>query len=221
MDSLDQLSLFSSELTFIHQLYYVPLICNQPLSKMGHIRAYYERIIKLQETEWEFIASYFNRKVFTKNQIITRQGETENYLSFVETGIIRFYIPGDENELTFNFCFAKEFTCAYNSFLTQTPSDYELQALTDAVVWQISYRDLQKVYAQTKAGNYLGRFISERLFLAKSKRELSLLKHTAKERYLNLFSEQPDILKFIPLKYVASYIGITPQGLSRIRRQIV
>ena len=104
--------------------------------------------------------------------------------------------------------------------MTQTPSEYELQALTETVVWQISFDDLQKVYSQTKAGNYLGRFASEKLFLAKSKRELSLLKYNAKERYLRLFSEQPDILKFIPLKYVASYIGITPQGLSRIRRQI-
>lgn len=187
---------------------------------MGHIREYYERIIKLQETEWEFIASHFDRRIFAKNEIITQRGETENYLFFVETGIVRFYIPHDENELTFNFCFDKEFTCAYNSFLTRTPSEYELQALTESVVWQISYEDLQKVYAETTAGNYLGRFVSEKLFLQKSKRELSLLKHTAKERYLNLFNEQPDILKYIPLKYVASYIGITPQALSRIRRQI-
>ena len=113
----------------------------------------------------------------------TRQGETENYLSFVETGIVRFYIPDVENELTFDFCFDKEFTCAYNSFLTQTPSEYELQALTETIVWQISYESLQKVYMQTRAGNYLGRSVSEKLFLQKSKRELSLLKYTAKERY--------------------------------------
>ena len=187
---------------------------------MGHIREYYERIVKLKEPEWEFIASHFDRKVFAKKQIVTREGETENYLSFIESGIVRFYIPDEEKELTFNFSFNKEFTCAYDSFLTQTPSEYALQALTKTVVWQISYSNLQKVYAQTKVGNHLGRFASEKLFLAKSKRELSLLKHTAKERYLNLFNEQPEILKFIPLKYVASYIGITPQGLSRIRRQI-
>lgn len=187
---------------------------------MGHIREYYERIVKLQESEWDFIAAHFDRKVFNKNAIITRQGETESYLSFIETGIVRFYIPDNENELTFNFSFEKEFTCAYDSFLTQTPSDYELQALTETVVWQISYADLQKIYAQTKVGNYLGRFASEELFLSKSQRELSLLKHNAKERYLKLFTEQPNILKFIPLKYIASYIGITPQGLSRIRRQI-
>jgi len=187
---------------------------------MGHIREYYERIIHLKETEWEFIASHFNRKVFAKSEIITKKGETENYLSFVETGMIRFYIPSIENELTFNFSFEKQFTCAYDSFLTQTPSEYELQALTKTVVWQISFADLQKVYTQTKVGNYLGRFAAEQLFLAKSKRELSLLKYNAKERYLILFREQPEILKSIPLKYVASYIGITPQGLSRIRRQI-
>lgn len=187
---------------------------------MGHIKEYYDKIMKLKNSEWNFIASHFIRKIYAKNQTITQQGQTEKYLSFIEMGIVRFYIPDDENELTFNFSFEKEFTCAYDSFLTQTPSEYELQALTETVVWQISYEDLQKVYAKTKAGNYLGRFASEKLFLAKSKREISLLKYNAKERYLKLFSEQPHILKFIPLKYVASYIGITPQGLSRIRRQI-
>ncbi len=187
---------------------------------MGHLRAYYESMVNLQESEWEFIAAHFERKVFNKKQIITRQGSIENYLSFIETGVVRFYIPNNENELTFNFSFNKEFTCAFDSFLTRTPSEYELQTLTDTIVWQISYFDLQRIYAQTRVGNYLGRFTSEKLFLAKSKRELSLLKFTAKERYLRLFSEQPDILKFIPMKYIASYIGITPQGLSRIRRQI-
>lgn len=187
---------------------------------MGHLREYYEQIIHLQESEWQFIAAHFNSKVFSKNDIISKQGETERFLSFIESGIVRFYIPDNENELTFNFSFDKEFTCAYDSFLTQTPSEYELQALTKTVVWQISFEDLQKVYVHTTAGNYLGRFASEQLFLAKSKRELSLLKYNAKERYLRLFYEKPAILKFIPLKYIASYIGITPQGLSRIRRQI-
>ena len=187
---------------------------------MGHLKEYYERIVKLDEWEWEFIASRFTKTIFPKKQIITRQGDTEIFLSFIERGIVRSYIPGDETEMTFNFSFDKEFTCAYDSFLTQTPSDYELQALTDTVAWQISYTDLQVVYTQTTVGNYLGRIASEKLYLAKSKRELSLLRRNATERYLSLFSEQPDILKHIPLKYIASYIGVTPQGLSRIRRQI-
>jgi len=187
---------------------------------MGHLKEYYERIVDLNESEWEFIAAHFDRKVFAKKQMITKPGETENFLSFIEKGIVRFYIPLDDNEISFNFSFDKEFTCAYDSFLTRTPSEYALQALTETVIWQISFDNLQKVYRETQVGNYLGRFAAEQLFLAKSKRELSLLKYNAKERYLKLFQDQPRILKYIPLKYVASYIGITPQGLSRIRRQI-
>ncbi|MCT3922227.1 Crp/Fnr family transcriptional regulator [Elizabethkingia anophelis] len=190
---------------------------------MGFLKEYYEQIVELQESEWDFIASHFERKVVTKNEIITQQGETENYLSFIESGIVRFYILEEEekNELTFNFSFDKELTCAYDSFLTRTPSQYEVQALTKTIIWQISYHNLQRVYHETKVGNYIGRLASEKLFLTKSKRELSLLKYNIKERYLNLFKEEPDVLKYIPLKYIASYIGTTPQGLSRIRRQIV
>lgn len=187
---------------------------------MGHLKEYYQQIIHLKEWEWQFIAAHFSRREFSKGEIITKQGETENYLSFIETGTVRFYIPDEEHELTFGFSFEKEFTCAYDSFLTRTPSEYELQALTHTVVWQISYENLQKVYAHTEAGNYLGRFAAEQLFLVKSRRELSLLKYSAKERYLRLFTEQPQLLKVIPLKYIASYIGITPQALSRIRRAI-
>ena len=66
---------------------------------MGHIREYYESIIELKEAEWEFIASHFERMTFRKNEIITRKGDTEKYLSFIETGIVRFYIPDDTNEL--------------------------------------------------------------------------------------------------------------------------
>jgi hypothetical protein len=82
-----------------------------------------------------------------QRRVVTQQGELENYLSFVERGAIRFYIPGDEHELTFNFSFDREFTCAYDSFLTRTPSEYALQALAKTVVWRMAHDDLQRVYA--------------------------------------------------------------------------
>ncbi|GLB51233.1 hypothetical protein NBRC110019_02720 [Neptunitalea chrysea] len=73
---------------------------------------------------------------------------------------------------------------------------------------------------QTPIGNLIGRLIAENLFIIKSKREISFLKETAEKRYLNLFNERPNVIKEIPLKYIASYIGITPQALSRIRKRI-
>jgi CRP-like cAMP-binding protein len=187
---------------------------------MGYIKEYIERLTKLSEQEWQVISSYFVKKEFPKGTKLIKVGDTEQYLSFIEKGIVRYYIPGVDDELTFGFSFDKEFTCAFDSFLTQFPSEYEQEALSKIIVWRISYNDLQKIYMQTQTGNYWGRLIAESLFLSKSKREISLLKYSAKERYLELFTNKTNIIKQIPLKYVASYIGITPQALSRIRRQI-
>ena len=187
---------------------------------MGYIRAYIESITYLSEQDWQLISSYFVRREFKKGVKLIQIGETEKYLNFIEKGIVRYYIPDEEKELTFGFSFDKEFTCAYDSFLTQMPTEYEQETLTNTVVWSISYNDLQKVYNQTRTGNHWGRFAAEKLFLNKSKREVSLLKYSAKERYLRLLSDRSNIIRHIPLKYVASYIGITPQALSRIRKEI-
>ena len=149
-------------------------------------------------------------------------GETENHISFIQKGIVRFLMSNEEEskEVTFGFCFQDEFVSAYDSFLIQKPSLYSLETLTKVSMWSITYADLQKVYSQTKIGDRLGRLSSERLFLIKSKREQSLLNDTAEERYFKLFKERPNLIEEIPLKYIASYIGVTAQALSRIRKRI-
>lgn len=187
---------------------------------MEQIRTYFEKNVTLTEQEWHFFSSKLIRKEFPKNHILLKSGQRENYLSFIETGVIRFYIPKGENELTFAFAFENSFMSGYDSFLTQQPSTYFIQTLKKTTLWQLTYEDLQKVYRETSIGNTIGRLASEELFLKKSKREISLLNESAEKRYLNLFSEQPLLLEKIPLKYIASYIGITPQALSRIRKRI-
>lgn len=187
---------------------------------MGYIREFYEQFMKLDEPEWRFIADHFQKQVFNKQEHMISLGQTENYLSFIESGLVRFYIPGEEKEWTFHFNFNREFTCACDSFLTRNPAAYCLQALSETTLWRISYNDLQKLYLETKAGNFLGRFITEHMLLAHSKHNINLIKYNATERYLHLLKEEPKIVQQVPLKYIASYIGITPQALSRIRRQI-
>lgn len=116
--------------------------------------------------------------------------------------------------------FDSNFFSGYDSFITQRASSYSIETLTPTTLWRINYADLQTIYQETEIGNFIGRQASEALFLRKSKRELSLLNETAEQRYLNLFTEQPNLIKHIPLQYIASYIGITPQALSRIRKRI-
>lgn len=189
---------------------------------MNKFRSYLEAIIDVDDADWNYFSSRLIKRTFSKKSIFLNIGDIENHISFIEQGAVRLFIPkeDEEKEITFGFCLKDEFISAYDSFLTQTPTLYQLETLMDTTLWSISYADLQDVYKTTKIGNTVGRFTSEKLFLIKSKREQSLLNETAEQRYINLFEDRPEIIKHIPLKYIASYIGVTPQALSRIRKRI-
>jgi len=186
------------------------------------IKAYLDQIAAISQVDWDFFVSRLQRRVIKKKTIFLELNSIENHISFIESGVVRLFIPKEnpEKEITFGFSFKDQFVSAYDSFLTQTPSAYQLQALTDTTILSITYADLQEVYKQTQIGNLIGRLTAERLFLIKSKREQNLLNLTAEERYLKLFKERPELLKVIPLKYISSYIGVTAQALSRIRRRV-
>ncbi len=189
---------------------------------MEKLKKYFDQIRPINEKDWSFFSSRLQKIEIKKKQIISKAGEIENYISFLLTGKTRLFIPKEEEEkeITFGFSFSGEFVSAYDSFLTRLPSTYQIEALSNTSLLRISYKDLQEVYKKTIDGNFIGRMIAEKLLLIKSKRELSLLNETAEERYLKLFKERPNLFQEIPLKYIASYIGVTPQALSRIRRRI-
>ncbi|MEJ1221836.1 Crp/Fnr family transcriptional regulator [Sediminicola sp. 1XM1-17] len=189
---------------------------------MQQIKAYLDQIATISNEDWDFFISKLQRREIAKKSVFLKVNEIENHISFIESGVVRLYIPKDnpDKEITFGFSFKDQFISAYDSFLTQTPSAYQLQALTDTALWSITYDDLQLVYKTTQIGNLIGRLTAERLFLIKSKREQNLLNLSAEERYVNLFKERPELLKVIPLKYISSYIGVTSQALSRIRKRL-
>ena len=192
------------------------------MENLQQIKEYLDQIATISSADWSFFISKLQRQIIPKKTVFLKLGAVENYISFIETGVVRLYIPKEDfdKEITFGFSFKNQFISAYDSFLTQQPSAYELQALTETTVLSISYTDLQAVYEQTRIGNLIGRLTAERLFLLKSKREQYLLNLTAEEHYLKLFKERPELLQVIPLKYISSYIGVTAQALSRIRKRI-
>jgi CRP-like cAMP-binding protein len=189
---------------------------------LEQIKTYIDQIATISKLDWDFFKSKLQRRIIPKKTIFLKINEIENHISFIESGVVRLFLPKEnpEKEITFGFSFKNQFVSAYDSFLTQKPSLYQLQALTETSLLSISYKDLQEVYQTTQIGNLIGRLTAERLFLIKSKREQNLLNLTAEERYLNLFKERPELIKVIPLKYISSYIGVTAQALSRIRKRL-
>jgi CRP-like cAMP-binding protein len=193
-----------------------------PKATLEIVRNHLNQISEITDSDWEFFSSKLKRRDIPRKTIFLKLGDVENHISFIISGIVRLYIPKSDpdKEITFGFSFKDQFISAYDSFLTRKSSLYELQTLTNATLLSISHEDLQAVYKTTKIGNLIGRLTAERLFLLKSKREQTLLHYTAEERYLDLFKDRPEVIKEIPLKYISSYIGVTPQALSRIRKRI-
>ena len=189
---------------------------------MEQIKKYIDQIATISEEDWDFFKSKLQRRTLPKKTVFLKINQIENHISFIESGVVRLFIPKEnpEKEITFGFSFKDQFVSAYDSFLTQKPSLYQLQTLTETSVLSITYKDLQAVYKTTQIGDLIGRLTAERLFLIKSKREQNLLNLSAEERYLKLFKERPELLKIIPLKYISSYIGVTAQALSRIRKRL-
>lgn len=170
---------------------------------------------------WQSFVERLTQRDIPKKAFLLKQGQPEQWLYFLEKGIIRLFVEQGEKEITFDFAFPGSFFCAFTSYLTRTPVAYHVQALTACSVYQIHRDDLEALYQSSPSALAVGKWAAEQQFLRKSARELSLLTQTPEQRYLALLQHQPDLVQYIPLQYLASYIGITPQALSRIRRRIV
>ena len=187
---------------------------------MNNIRTYFEKFVDLNDYVWSLFTEKLEYETFSKGSIILKIGDIENYVSVIEEGAVRFVIPNQNNETTFGFAFKGHFFSAYDSFVFQKPTKYQIETLTEVKIWRVSHDNLNQLFDNTREGNLIGRQIAEQFFCGKQDRELSLLTQSATEKYYNLFKNQPQLIKEIPLKYIASYIGITPQALSRIRAEI-
>jgi len=176
--------------------------------------------MSISDKDWSLIA---NRLVFSeciKGQELTSLDSIEKKLYFLLDGAVRLYYELENKDVTLNIGFPNSFISSYTSYLTRTPSDFILEALTPCTYLEISYDDLNDIYALTECGQQLGRILTEHLFLYLSHRENAFMLKTPTERYLDLFEEQPRLIREIPQKYLSSYIGITPQALSRIRARL-
>lgn len=109
--------------------------------EMKQIRKHFEQTFELTDEDWLIFSSKLVKQEFPKKHILLNAGQIENHLSFVEKGILRFYISGAEKDLTFSFAFDNEFVSAYDSFLTKQPSIYTVETLSPTTLWRLSFED--------------------------------------------------------------------------------
>jgi CRP-like cAMP-binding protein len=157
----------------------------------------------------------------TKDQIIKYTDATEKYLNFILKGSGGILLWNNNNFVCIDLCYEGDFFCDYMSFLNQQPTPLEVVTFEPSELFRISKPNFDKLSNNTAFGDKICRFASEALFVEKQKQQIDILTKTATERYIELQTRQPQIIQRTPQKHIASYLGITPQSLSRIRKDLI
>lgn len=185
------------------------------------LKEFFNAISPLKEGTWKVIEPLFHRATLAKHQHFVKENDIARKIAFLESGIVRSYFTNQEGqEYNKQFFVAPSSIGGYSSLLTGKPNLIPQQALSDCVIWAADYRSITDHYDRFPDLERLSRKVAEYYFLEKEKKELEIVLLDAIERYRIFQKEFPGVEQQVPQYHIASYLGITPVQLSRIRRQL-
>ena len=188
-----------------------------------NMKQWKEKVMKqfaLSEEDISHLCSLGEVRHFSAGEHIVRMGEMNDHIYIVTQGIWREYCFYDGEEATIWFNVVGEITFSVLGYVSQQPSHMFIEAITDSEAICISRKKLEELYNTSITFANLGRRILENLAIQYEYLHLELWRKSALERYIALLDDFPEIVENIPMKYIASYLGITAQSLSRIRASL-
>lgn len=181
----------------------------------------FSRYAQIPDAEWKAFETFIRQRTVKKNFHLLKPSQISRELSFVCKGLLRMYKLDDDIEI--NTAFFPELSLAdsFVSFMRQQPSEFGIQALEDTHILTISYDSMEKLGVRNNCWRELALGASIFKLTQKEHREMLLMNSGAEERYLNFVKKCPQLASRIPQYHLASYLGIKPQSLSRIRKNLV
>ncbi len=178
------------------------------------------RLVNFNEAEGLALKSILRPRVLKKKEHLLREGEVCQFAAFIERGCLRYYYLSDGYDITGQFFFENAWYADYESFLSAEPSSQNIEALENCTLSVLYKTDLEKLYVAHPVFEKFGRLMAERAVMGLKRRNESLTLQSHEERYLHLIKERPKVIQRVPLKYIASYLSMKPESLSRIRKRL-
>lgn len=176
--------------------------------------------ISLDKSEEDYFVSKLQIRQYKRKETILQEGQVCKYAYFINAGCLRYYYNVDGQENTAQFFFENGWYTDYESFLSGKPTRQNIEALEKSELLLLSAKDLQQLYIDIPKFERFGRLMAENAFLGIRYRNEMLENQTAEQRYITLMKERPKVFERIPQHYIASYLGIQPPSLSRIRKRL-
>lgn len=174
---------------------------------------------KLSAEAINSLSDSFEEVVCPKNDFLLQAGQVCRHLYFIQHGAVRGYYTPESREITHWFGFENDFVTSFHSFITGQPSVENLQLVEGSMLWRIAKEKLHNLYNRHHDIERLVRIAYEKYYIRLEERFVNAQFKTASERYENLVQDAPHIIERVPLGYIASYLGISQETLSRIRNR--
>ena len=176
---------------------------------------------KFSAKDWREITTAFTRVQYNKDDHLLQEGTTARHYWFVEEGVLRSYaVDPKGHDLSLDFFIRGDVAIDWSSFLQQIPTRENIQTLTPVTCWRLDFPTFQQFFHRFEPYREAGRSRLVGSYFALKRKSIAMVADQAKDRYRQLLTERPELLQAVPLKQLASYLGITDTSLSRIRKEI-
>jgi CRP-like cAMP-binding protein len=187
---------------------------------MNPVEQYLQEYFPVSKETLNEIGPLFKREELLKGDYFVKVGHPARKLGFIESGLVRIYAPSEEKEVTQWISTPGYFITELSSFVFQNPARLNLQALEDCIIWSMSKDDHHQLCKNNAEWNEIDKKFIAKCFVILEDRIFSHLYMTAEERFKQLMDFQPELFNKVPLQYLASMLGMTPETLSRMRKKV-
>ena len=185
-----------------------------------NLKKYCQKLIPFSEKEIDLVDGYFEIKTLKKKEFLLQDNAVCNFIAFISAGSVRHFHVKNGDEKTCDISFSTMWVTDFQSFTHNSVSIMNLQAMEDTTVFLIRKPDLYRLYKECSKYETFGRMMAENVAQRATEIAMSLSSEKPEERFQNLLKKQPDLFQRIPQKYIANFLGISPESLSRIQKRI-